>query len=160
MEIKAILFDKDGTLADFPATFNPATAAVIAHYAKNDSNLRDKLAAALDFDLATQTIGNNSVIIAGSGLDVARTIQPVLGFDDLEQFSAGLDKIYGEICRSTVVALPGIADALATLFRDGYVLGIATNDAEANAIAQMRTLDFEKYFTAILGADSGYGGDT
>ena len=158
MQIKAILFDKDGTLADFPATFNPATAHVIEHYAQDSDELRSEIAEVLKFDLLTGEIDNNSVIVAGSGRDVSKVLQPIIGFEDIEVFSTGLDKLYGEICMTTVVALPGIAEALARLKEAAFLLGVATNDSETNAIGQMQALGFDQSFSLILGADSGFGG--
>ena len=111
----------------------------------------------LRFDLSTNKIFDDSVIIAGSGIDIATTLASVLSIDDIDEFGTGLDEMYGEVCQNTVSILPGIADALEDLSDMGNYLGIATNDAEANAIAQMEALDLDHLFEGVHGADSGFG---
>lgn len=157
MKIKAIVFDKDGTLIDFTQTFDPATVQVIDHLSQGDKSLALEIAHALQFDLKNAATLPGSLIIAGSGEDFAKALMPVLKFDDLSAFSADIDKLYGKICVETVEALPGIEDALLSLKAQNYVLAISTNDAEANARSQMEKLKFDKWFSHILGADSGYG---
>jgi phosphoglycolate phosphatase len=157
MDIRAIVFDKDGTLADFPATFNPATAQVIEHITQGDPELMSAVAGAWDFDLETHAIRDTSVIIAGSSLDITMAIEPLLDVGDPKVYSAFLDRLYGEICQSSVVAISGVAGALKELHGTGYRMAVATNDSEANAVSQMQTLQFQGYFERIFGADSGHG---
>ena len=157
MQIEAILFDKDGTLIDFDATFNPAVRHVIETISGGDKTLIEDIARRWDFDLETGEISSSSIIIAGSGYDITAAVAPLLGIEDVRAYSRHLDKLYGEICKDTVEALPGLEATLRTLRTDRFVLGIATNDAQENAEAQMGTLGFTKFFDHILGADSGYG---
>jgi len=157
MEIEAILFDKDGTLIDFDATFNPAVSHVIQTISQGDQALIEKIAELWSFDLETGEIGGDSIIIAGSGYEITQAIAPLLGVKDVEAYSRHLDRLYGEICKDTVKALPGIDEALKALNAQGKLIGIATNDAQENAEAQVSTLNFTGYFDKILGADSGYG---
>ena len=157
MHFDAILFDKDGTLIDFDATFNPAVRHVINTISGGDASLVEEIARRWDFDLETGEINNNSIIIAGSGYDITAAVAPLLGVEDVRSYSRHLDRLYGEICRDTVEALPGIETTLETLRTHSFTLGIATNDAQENAEAQMATLGFTHFFRQILGADSGYG---
>jgi len=157
LAIKAILFDKDGTLIDFEATFNPATAVVIKQVCNNDQALIRQVAETVGFDLASETIRDDSPIIAGTGMDQAGLVAPLLGIDDVPKFAIELDKLFGAACIETVVELPGIRDTLNQLGEQGYTLGVATNDSEANGIGQMEKLEFAPKFVRILGADSGYG---
>lgn len=157
MELDAIVFDKDGTLVDFEATFCPATVRVLGELSGGDRSLMQQLADALDFDLTLEKAMPGSLIVAGSGLDFAQALQPVLGFPDQEAFAVEIDQMYGRICRDTVRPLPGIAETLPRLKASGLILGVATNDAEENARSQMEQLGFDRYLTHTLGADSGYG---
>ncbi len=157
MEIKAIVFDKDGTLIDFEQTFNPATVKVIAGLSGGDPEKAKDIAAALQFDLDREIALPGSLIVAGSGHDFAAALKPVLKFSDEAQFASHIDRIYGEICVETVVELPGIREALGMLKSADIVLGICTNDAEANARSQMDVLKLSTNFTHVFGADSGFG---
>lgn len=158
MTIRAILFDKDGTLVDFHATYDAATSQVLESICKGDSGKLHAAAEVLDFDLENGRIRETSVIVAGSGLEITQRLQPVLKIEDVEAYSRYLDRLYGDICTETVEWLPGVPEALTTLTNSGFRLGIATNDSEANAITQFSTLKATQHFEVILGADSGYGG--
>ncbi len=157
MDIKAIIFDKDGTIADFGVTFNKATKLVLDEICNGDPDLMERSAAALHYDLSTNLIGKESVIIAGTGIDIAEALSTVFPIEDIEDFGAVLDEMYGEICLNMVEALPGAAKALEKLHTGNIRLGVGTNDSEENAINQMEALDIDHLFEHIFGADSGYG---
>ncbi len=157
MDIKAIIFDKDGTIADFAATFNPATKLVLDEVCQGDPELLEQAAEAVNFDLVSNQIMDTSIIIAGSGVDIAEALSSVLPIEDVEEFGSGLDEMFGEICQNTIEAIPGAAKALEALHSAGMILGVGTNDSEENAVTQMEVLDIDHLFEHITGADSGYG---
>ena len=157
MAIKGILFDKDGTIVDFKATFDPATERVLKELCAGDHLLLEAAARALGFDLESATIASNSVIVAGSSLDIASVLGTVFDRLDVAVFAAELDQKFGRACASTVTELPSAIDSLKQLHADGYHLGVATNDAAANAVTQMERLEIHNLFRGIYGADSGFG---
>lgn len=157
MDIKAIIFDKDGTIADFSATFNNATKLVLDEICNGDPELLEQAATAVHYNLSSNTIGDQSIIIAGTGVDIAEALSTVLPIEDIEEYGTGLDEMFGEICLNTVEALPGVAKALEQLHKDEILLGVGTNDSEENAINQMEALELDHFFEHIFGADSGYG---
>lgn len=157
MDIKAIIFDKDGTIADFGVTFNRATKLILDEICNGDPGLMEQSAQALHYDLSNNLIGKQSVIIAGTGIDIAKALSTVFPIEDLEAFGTVLDEMYGEICLNMVEALPGVAKALEQLHDAGIMLGVGTNDSEENAINQMEALELDHFFEHIFGADSGYG---
>ena len=157
MNINAIIFDKDGTIADFTATFTPATKLVLDELSAGDPEVFEQMAEAVGFDHASNKIMDSSIIIAGSGVDIAEALSTVLPIEDIEEFGSGLDEMYGEICQNTVEALPGAPKALEALHEADILLGVGTNDSEENAVTQMEALDIDHLFEHIFGADSGYG---
>ena len=152
-----VIFDKDGTIVDFPATFNPATQSVLETLSGGDRGLLEAMADVWEFDLETNSIREGSMLISDSGYVLAKELTSVLPIDDLDTFATRLDRMFGEICVGTVVALPGAPEALYALQANGISLGIGTNDSEENAVSQMDTLGLTPVFNRILGADSGYG---
>ena len=157
MTIKAILFDKDGTLIDFNATFAPATALVIRELAAGDEEKARRLAKAVEFDLDKEEIDSNSVLVAGSLENItAQWADSVVG-NSLEDQTAVVDALYVKYSIETVQAFPWLLSTLDALRADNLPLGIATNDSETAAKAHMARLELTDRFTHIFGYDSGHG---
>ncbi len=152
--IEAVLFDKDGVLVDFFATWEPATAKAIRSVAR-DRDQELALAAAIDFDLDGECFAASSVFIAGTASDSIAAMTAVPGADEalVRRISARIIE-EGVAC---VAAPPEVPVALRALRERGLPLGIATNDGEESARRQMATLGLTDLFDPIMGADSGYG---
>ena len=153
--IGGVLFDKDGVLVDFFATWEPATARAIRHVAPDDALAR-ALAEAVDFDLDTERFAPTSVFIAGTGEDSVAVWASVAGSD-----RSMAERISDEILKGgveCVIAPPEVPVALRALRDMGLPLGIATNDQEKSAKDQMAKLALTELFDPIMGADSGHGG--
>lgn len=152
--IAGVLFDKDGVLIDFHATWGPAGARVIRRFAA-DAAQAHALAKAVDFDMQTERFLPDSVFIAGTAEDTLQAWSPILGTDAslAEQITAHMTA-EGEAC---VEAPPEVPIALRALRGMDLPLGIATNDQEASARRQMAKLELTELFSPIMGADSGHG---
>lgn len=157
MTIKAILFDKDGTLLDFDATFAPATAAVLQTLSGGDQARAQRLAEAVDFDLASQTIQPGSVLVAGSLENIAETLLPEMDETQLAEALARVDALYVEHSLNSLTAFEFTQGALDQLAAMGLQLGVATNDSEEAAIAHLQQMGLMHRFGFIAGFDSGHG---
>ena len=157
MTVKAILFDKDGTLIDFGATWNQGTFEVFQHLSNNDAELIRKLAAVSDFDLKTNSIRPNSILVASSPTEIGELWAEVLSQKSTPEFLAKIDALYGLAGTKYLTGLPSTHKVLDRLRNNDYLLGIATNDSEANAIEQMALLGWSDFFNIIYGYDSGSG---
>ncbi len=155
MRAEAILFDKDGTLFDFQKTWAPWTGDVICALADGDPGLRAALAEAWGYDMQTGRIRPGSIVIAGEVGDLAEAVLPLLPSHDRDSLMACLLSTSARVEGIEVVALAGF---LAGLADRGLQLGLATNDAESVARAQLRRVGAEASFDFIAGYDSGYGG--
>jgi len=157
--VAGVLFDKDGVLVDFHATWGPATARTIHHLATDEEQAR-ALAVAIDFDLENARFLPRSPFIAGTAADTIRCWSPILGsrnpLNEATFWSGITDRITveGAAC---VAAPPEVPVALNALRAMGLPLGIATNDQEASARKQMDRLDLTALFETISGSDSGHG---
>ena len=153
--LRAILFDKDGTLIDFQKSWGPALARVIDDLAP-DPALAEALAGALLFDRATLRFPNASPFVAGATVDFAPGWARLLG-RDATGFAAELD---ARLCRAVQASISPIGDAPRTLARlkaMGMALGVATNDAEAPARAQAGWIGLAPLLDFVAGYDSGHG---
>ncbi len=152
--IAGVLFDKDGVLIDFQATWGPASARGIRALARDETQAR-ALAGAIDFDLEAERYAPASVFIAGSAEESMAAWAAATGEDRafLERISARIVEEGAALAATLPDALP----ALRALRGMGLPLGIATNDSEASARAQMAALGLTDLFETINGADSGHG---
>ncbi|MCA0920109.1 HAD family hydrolase [Pseudooceanicola nanhaiensis] len=153
--IDGILFDKDGTLFDFEATWSHWAAEVLAELSAGDTALEHRMAERLDFDLGGKRFRPTSVVIAGTGgevTDLLADLVPELGRDRLETYL--LDRA-AEAPQVPPVPLAPLLDGLRAR---GLELGVMTNDAERAARAHLGREGVLDRFRAVIGFDSGYGG--
>lgn len=157
MTIKAVLFDKDGTLIDFMGTFGPATARVIESLANGDVGLMHALADVTEFNVKTLEVLPTSVLIAGSLEDIVRDFAPVLKQPYSEQLLAHVDELFVKFSIESLQPFPFTEATLDALLNLGLTLGVATNDSENGAISHLNKLQLSDRFRFIAGYDSGHG---
>lgn len=155
--IRGVLFDKDGVLVDFDATWGPATRKVIDILAGGNAGIVQALADGIEFDLATATHRPTSPFIAGSSRDTVEAWKPHVPEAQRAGLQRRLAALFTEAGHEHVAAYDDVADTLAALGRMRLALGIATNDEEISARKQMTRLGLAGRFTSISGADSGHG---
>ena len=63
MNIKAVIFDKDGTLFDFQDTWGAWMGKILERLAGTDKVMFENLAQALKYDAETKTILPNSICL-------------------------------------------------------------------------------------------------
>ncbi len=156
MMLAGIIFDKDGTLVDFDATWGRAAHRVIAAMSQGDRKTFDRLARAMHFVAEECRFLPTSPMIAGSTADYQCLWAEILGREGGAELVEEIDARFGT---ETLDSLLGeVAPILATLRGFGLKLGIATNDAERSARAQCDRLGLLPHLEFIAGYDSGYGG--
>ena len=149
MTVRAVLFDKDGTIVDFHRTWDLAVGTALRSSAPSAAALQ-KAAAALEFDLATNTIRPGSPLIAESNHSVAALVDSILPID---AFFAAIRVASASHAAPAI----GVPELFVALQRRGIVLGVVTNDFESSAADQIAGLGWSEYFTAVVGSDSGFG---
>ena len=146
---EAILFDKDGTLFDFQATWSTWADRVLERLCGEDAALRQRAAEALAFDPG-RGFRPESIVIAGTTGEVVETLSAVFPGRDLTP-------VLDEISDGTPqVPVPGLAETLA-LLGEGRALGVVTNDSEAPARTHLDHAGVLDRFAFVAGYDSGYG---
>jgi phosphoglycolate phosphatase len=157
MPIRAVLLDKDGTLLDVEASWGRATVAVIRALTNGEEHQARRLAEIAMVDEATGRFHPESPIIAGSAADFGPSWAAVLERVSGPAFFAEIDALYRALGRASLTPLPGAADAVRRLYARGVPIGLATNDAEANARDHLETLGIAACFGFVAGYDTGHG---
>jgi len=154
MRAEGILFDKDGTLFDFNATWVAWAEVLIGRWAAGDAALALALAEAVDFDLDVRAFRPGSVVIAGTPEDVAGVLVPVLGGSP----GALVDRLNAESAAAPMAEAVPLRPLLEGFRARGIRLGVATNDGEVPARAHLEAVGIVDLFDFIAGSDTGHGG--
>ena len=154
-DIKGIIFDKDGTLFDFNATWGAWARGVLEGETAHRPDTLIPLAAALGYDLDTGLFEKGSVVIASTVHEIAAVAMPIVGETDADAMIVRFNA--AAIDAPQVEAAP-LAGFIARLKSAGFKIGVATNDAYAPARAHLEKSEIEHLFDFIAGSDSGFGG--
>lgn len=152
--ISALIFDKDGTLFDFTATWGGWARSALSALAGGDEALAARLAAAMRYDAQTGRFGPDSTVIAGTTAEVADLLVPYLPGRDGPDVAAELNALSA---RAPQVPAANLPEVLGNLRGRGLRLGLATNDSEAAAEAHLAAAGVADLFDFVAGYDSGHG---
>jgi phosphoglycolate phosphatase len=157
--VLGILFDKDGTLFDFSATWGRWTETTLDLLAP-DRETWARMARAGGYDPELRRFVPGSPVVAGAPSEIARiwaAFRPDLGAAKVESI---LDATALDVLADPDMLFPAAADLpglLAGLSAGGYALGVATHDSEQGARVQLGAAGVEAAFDFIAGYDSGHG---
>ncbi|BDA85678.1 phosphatase [Aureimonas sp. SA4125] len=155
--IAGILFDKDGTLLDFVATWGPATAAVLEALGDGNRSSIADMAASAGFLPESGGFAEDSPIIAGATDEFAPAWAARLGLEYDASFAARVNALYRAHSLRSLVGYADVGPMLSVLASKGIAIGLATNDSERTARAHLSAMGVEASFSFIAGYDSGYG---
>lgn len=150
MRVDGIIFDKDGTLFDFQATWTAPFTALLDELAAGDAHA--EAAEVLGFDVAAGRFRADSLVIASTTGEVAWALAPVLAREPREIIEM-MDRI-GATARQ-VPAVPLLP--CLTALRGHGPIGLVTNDSEAPARTHLAEAGVIELFDFIAGYDSGFG---
>lgn len=154
-DVEGVVFDKDGTLIDFRLTWDAWAAGLINEATGGDRGAAERLAEAMQFDLEDRAFLPGSPIIAGTSREAAELVALGLGRQDIDAVEAWIADRAVAAAMAPVVPLGPLCTRLKTA---GLALGVATNDAEAVAHANLGALGLTGVFDYVAGFDSGFGG--
>jgi phosphoglycolate phosphatase len=149
MRPQGIIFDKDGTLFDFEATWSGAMERLLARLAPDDDG---HAARALGFDPIRKEFHPDSIAIAGTARDTGRALSPVVG-RSVEDIVEIMDQI------ATATTMVPVVDLLACFkaLRRLCPLAVVTNDSEVPANRHISEAGLTDFVTCVIGFDSGHG---
>ncbi len=152
--IKGILFDKDGTLVDFQATWHAIGDLMAMKAARGDRKMADALMDSAGYDIAAGRFRGDSVFAAGTNSDIVSLWYPEMSQGERLAMVEQFDQITAIEGAEQAVALPGVIEALRELHGQGYRLGVATNDSTAGAERTLSALGISQLFEAAYGYDA------
>lgn len=153
-EIKALLFDKDGTLYDFHKSWSIWAGELIDTLSGGNAMARDTIARSLEYDYENKVFFKGALTVAGTVRQQAQVLAGVLPHWSEDAIEAYLVK--AATAAEMVPAVP-LRPLLSTLRAAGLRLGVATNDAEVAARRHLESSDIIDKFDYIAGYDSGHG---
>jgi len=156
VKIEGILFDKDGTLLDYDATWAPLNKLAALEAAGGDPVVAERLLQAGGYDAATESHVPNSLLVSASNDVIAGSWAEMLGADPAH-LTERITAVFEASSAATAVAVPGMEAVLAALKGRGLALGVATNDSEDSAYASLAPFGVVEHFSYVAGFDSGHG---
>jgi phosphoglycolate phosphatase len=157
MSLDAILFDKDGTLIDFDATWGPAAYEVMRILSGGDAAVFATLVRISEYVEPERRFRPTSPLIAGSSATYGPLWAEALGRPAGPELYREMDELFGTHSLKSLAPIAEPQAVLGALRRMGLVLGIATNDSEAAARSQAEALGLMPYLAFLAGYDSGFG---
>ncbi len=158
--IRAILFDKDGTLIDYRATWqaaNQAAAADLAAAAGLEDAFADELLRRLGYEPSRGEFAADSPLLWATTAEIAArwSLAPELaGVGDVH---ARVERIFADQAAFPPVPVTDLGALFDRLAARGLKLGVATMDASAAAEATLERLGVRDRIAFLAGADSGFG---
>ncbi|NCU20053.1 HAD family hydrolase [Candidatus Falkowbacteria bacterium] len=156
--VAGLIFDKDGTLYDFQATWCAWSRGLLMELAEQDERHARALGAAIGYELGEAGAGGRfapeSPVIAGTVEIIAGRLLPHLPAWDM---AALVDRMNVRAALAPQTEAVPLRPLLAGLRADGLKLGVATNDSEAPARVHLTASGVEDLFDFIAGFDSGFG---
>ena len=154
MRVDAILFDKDGTLFDFGATWEGWAESFLLRATGGDRTRAARVGQNIGFDLVARRFLPGRIVIAGTPDEVTELLMPHFperSYDDI------LDMLNQEAENAPQTEAVPLVPLLSGLRDLGLRLGVATNDAEAPALVHLEAAGVRPLFDFIAGFDSGHG---
>lgn len=152
--LDAVIFDKDGTLFDFRASWGAWTEMVLEALARDAADAR-RLADVLGYDPDAKSFTRLSPVISMTTPEIADILH-----GHLEGIAIGPlnDKLNALSAAAPMTPAVDLRAVLGDLKARGLKLGLATNDTERPARIHLENAGVLDLFDYVVGCDSGWGG--
>ena len=152
--LDAVIFDKDGTLFDFRASWGAWTQSVLTEFATDRRDVL-RLGSVLGFDPDLGEFRQDSPVISKTTPEIAAIFHRHLSGISLAALNDRLNALSAAAPMTPVVPLRAVLGALKAR---GLKLGLATNDTEHPARVHLEKAGVLDLFDYVVGCDSGWGG--
>lgn len=154
--IAAILFDKDGTLIGYDASWGPVNRELAQIASQGDAELADRLLLACGMDPVTGYVQPDSLLAAGNTAQIAEGLVAAGSPCDITELTQRLDRLFTDAADKSV-AVTDLKAFFARMKGRGYRLGIASSDNEASIRQLAKRFGFDADLDFVAGYDSGHG---
>ena len=157
--IRGILFDKDGTLLDFDATWLPPYRKAVDYLETEfpGGPSADELMEAGGYDIKNQCWRKESVLASATNQDILDLWSSLIGESLEGKYKKHLSRIFLRAEDSYVPAVADLGSCMKELLDLDIKLGIATMDDEVSVNQMLDKLSLHGLFEFYCGADSGFG---
>ncbi len=154
--IAGILFDKDGTLLDFDASWGPVNRKVALIAADGNEALADSLLIACGMDPVTGAIVPDSLFASANTVEIAEGMIAAGSPFALDILVPKIDDCFAEAAQLSV-PVTELQPLFSRLHGKGLRLGIASSDNERSIRVAAERLGILPYVDFVAGYDSGHG---
>ena len=157
--IKGILFDKDGTLLDFNATWLSSYFKATEYIATvvGRPEIAESLLRRGGYNIETAEWETDSLLASGSNDQIFEFWGEQIGRPLSETEISEIRKIFSHAANHYVPAIEDMRGFLESLKNKNLKLGLATMDDESHAHGMLSKLQLNECFDFVCGADSGFG---
>ncbi len=149
-----VLFDKDGTLFDFQASWSKWISHILNVFSRGDRKLARCTGAQLGFDTDAGRFLKGSPFVAGTPEVTFKVF--VRQFPEKSPLEIARILAESSARAEQVPAVP-LQPLLENLRRRKLRTGLVTNDLKKSAESHLRTAGCRSQFDFVAGSDSGYG---
>ena len=154
MTVKGLVFDKDGTLFHYTATWAKWLDLVLTELSEGDTEKARKLASAVGYNLDERKFLASSLVVGASASEINQAWTDLLPNHTFEDVDAVSVKYLESLPSLPVCDLKLLFGGIKST---GMKLGIVTNDYEAGAVQQLKGEGIFELFDFVAGFDSGHG---
>ncbi|MFN3635867.1 MAG: HAD family hydrolase [Rhizobium rhizophilum] len=154
--IAGILFDKDGTLLDFDASWGPVNRRVALMAADGDAALADRLLTACGMDPITGAIVPDSLFASANTVEIAEGMIDAGSPFTRDALVPKIDDCFAEAAQLSV-PVTELEPLFSRLHGKGLRLGIASSDNERSIRVAAERFGILPYVDFVAGYDSGHG---
>jgi phosphoglycolate phosphatase len=154
--IEGLLFDKDGTLLDYAASWPPINRDAGLLAADGDPALAAKLLRLAGADPVSGDAKADSLLAAGNTHELAQAWRAAGSQVPHAELAQRLDRLF-QSAVSRMVPVCDLAALFARLHGRGLKLGIASSDSAAAVIATAAHFGLSETLAFACGYDSGHG---
>lgn len=154
MQIKGILFDKDGTLIEFNNFFGATYLKMLQEHFGLSQDDATALLVRTGYIPETGGCRGGSPMASETLSQIVRIWWPDLPEDERQKRRKFIDENFDREAIDDATAILPLHPIFEELKRGGYVLGVATNDIESAAQSHMTQIGVVDHFELLIGADS------